>query len=155
MAMLIAFISIIAVFDGGLGLIHNSLNSIGLGFIPSTFRELLGLLFTPFGYITGIPVDEVQAFSSLLGTKIAVNEFLAYSDLCTLIKSGVLSQRTVLISTFALCGFANISSIAIQIGGLGSLAPGRKNDVARFGLRAMLTGALANLLTASIAGLLF
>jgi CNT family concentrative nucleoside transporter len=155
MAMLIAFISIIAVFDGGLGLIHNSLNSIGLGFIPSTFRELLGLLFTPFGYITGIPASEVKAFSSLLGTKIAVNEFLAYSDLCALIKAGVLSQRTVLISTFALCGFANISSIAIQIGGLGSLAPSRKNDVARFGLRAMLTGALANLLTASIAGLLF
>jgi CNT family concentrative nucleoside transporter len=155
MAMLIAFISIIALFDGGLGLIHNSLNSIGLGFIPSSFREILGYLFTPFGYITGIPASEIHAFSSLLGTKIAVNEFLAYADLSALIKSGVLSHRTILISTFALCGFANISSIAIQIAGIGSLAPNRKSEVARFGLRAMITGGLANLLTASIAGLLF
>jgi len=108
----------------------------------------------PFAFLTGIPWHEAQQFGGLLGTKLAVNEFIAFSDLSELIRSGAISERTATIATFALCGFANFSSIAIQIGGIGSLVPQRKEELAKLGLKAMLTGALTNLLTATIAGLL-
>jgi CNT family concentrative nucleoside transporter len=152
--MLIAFISIIAVLDGGMGLLSSWLSDIGISGVPASFRELLGYLFMPFAYIVGIPAAEAQTFGSLLGTKLSVNEFLAYSDLSELIRSGAISERTAIISTFALCGFANFSSIAIQIGGIGSLVPERRNEIAQLGIKAMLIGALANLLTATIASLL-
>jgi len=152
--MLIAFISLIAVIDGGMGLFSGWLNSIGLSGFPSSFKELLGYIFMPFAYLVGIPGAEAQTFGSLLGTKLAVNEFLAYSDLSELIRVGAISERTAIVSTFALCGFANFSSIAIQIGGLGSLVPERRNEIAQLGLKAMLIGALTNLLTATIASLL-
>ncbi|PKL86800.1 MAG: NupC/NupG family nucleoside CNT transporter [Ignavibacteriae bacterium HGW-Ignavibacteriae-1] len=152
--MLIAFISIIAVLDGSLGLLSSWLNDIGISGVPSSFKELLGYLFMPFAFLVGIPAAEAQTFGSLLGTKISVNEFLAYSNLSELIRSGAISERTAIISTFALCGFANFSSIAIQIGGIGSLVPERRNEIAQLGVKAMLIGALANLLTATIASLL-
>lgn len=154
MAMLIAFIALIAIVDGGLGLIHHWLSPYGFDFIPSSFRQLLGYLFMPFAFITGVPWHEAQAFGGLLGTKLAVNEFIAFSDLGELIRSGAISQRTATIATFALCGFANFSSVAIQIGGIGSLVPSRKEELSRLGLKAMLTGAMTNILTATIAGLL-
>jgi CNT family concentrative nucleoside transporter len=92
---------------------------------------------------------------SLLGTKVVLNEFVAYLQLSDLVSQGVLSAKTMTMATFALCGFANFSSIAIQIGGIGGLAPTRKSELAQFGLLAVLAGSLANLMTATIAGLLF
>ena len=154
MAMLIAFIALIAIFDGGLGIVHNWLSPLGLDYFPSSFRQLLGYIFMPFAFITGIPWEEAQAFGGLLGTKLAVNEFVAFSDLSEMIRSGAISTRTATIATFALCGFANFSSIAIQIGGIGSLVPERKEELSRLGLKAMLTGAMTNLMTATIAGML-
>lgn len=152
--MLIAFISIIAVLDGGMGLLSHWFSDIGISGVPASFKELLGYIFMPFAFLVGIPMPEAQTFGSLLGTKIAVNEFLAYSDLSELIRIGAISERTATISTFALCGFANFSSIAIQIGGLGVLVPERRNEIAQLGLKAMLIGALTNLLTASIASIM-
>lgn len=154
MAMLIAFIALIAIIDGGLGITHDWLSPFGFDFIPSSFRQLLGYLFMPFAFLTGIPWSEAQAFGGLLGTKLAVNEFVAYSDLSEMIRSGAISHRTATIATFALCGFANFSSVAIQIGGIGSLVPERKEELSRLGMKAMLTGFLTNLLTATIAGIL-
>lgn len=154
MAMLIAFIALIAIVDSGFGMLHNWLTPMGITFIPSSFKQLLGYMFMPFAFLTGIPWSEAQAFGGLLGTKLAVNEFLAYADLVELIRLGAISERTATISTFALCGFANFSSIAIQIGGIGSLVPLRKEELAKLGLKAMLTGALTNMLTAVIAGML-
>ncbi|GAB1370878.1 nucleoside transporter C-terminal domain-containing protein [Candidatus Kapaibacterium sp.] len=154
MAMLIAFIALIAIVDGGLGILNQWLTPMGITFIPPSFKALLGYIFMPFAFLTGIPWHEAQQFGGLLGTKLAVNEFIAFSDLSELIRSGAISERTATIATFALCGFANFSSIAIQIGGIGSLVPQRKEELAKLGLKAMLTGALTNLLTATIAGLL-
>ena len=102
----------------------------------------------------GVPWSEAQVFGNLLGTKIAVNEFMGYIELGNAAKSGALSPRSVVIGTYALCGFANFSSIAIQIGGIGTIAPERRGDVAAMGLKAMFGGALASWLTATIAGIL-
>ncbi|MBX3043703.1 MAG: NupC/NupG family nucleoside CNT transporter [Candidatus Kapabacteria bacterium] len=154
MAMLIAFIALIAIVDGGLGLVHSWLSPYGMAFLPSSFRELLGYIFMPFAFLTNIPWEEARAFGGLLGTKLAVNEFIAFSDLGELIRTGAISERTAVISTFALCGFANFSSVAIQIGGIGSLVPERKEELSRIGFKAMLVGALTNMLTATIAGIL-
>lgn len=154
MAMLIAFIALIAIVDGGLGMLDTWLSGYGITFLPSTFKELLGYVFMPFAFLTGVPWEEAQSFGRLLGTKLAVNEFIAYTDLALLVKNGEISQRTASIATFALCGFANFSSVAIQIGGIGTMAPDQKETIAKLGLKAMFTGALANLLTAIIAGML-
>jgi CNT family concentrative nucleoside transporter len=154
MAMLIAFIALIAIVDGGLGMLHSWLAPLGMTWVPYSFKQLLGYLFMPFAFLTGIPWSEAQQFGGLLGTKLAVNEFLAFSDLSEMIRTGAISQRTASIATFALCGFANFSSIAIQIGGIGSLVPERKEELSRLGLKAMFTGALTNLMTATIASLL-
>lgn len=154
MAMLIAFIAIIALLDAGMGLISGTLSGIGIGWFPDSLNELLGYIFLPFAYLTGVPAEEARIFASLFGTKISVNEFLAFADLGELIKSGAISERTATISTFALCGFANLSSIAIQIGGLGALVPEKKAEIASLGFKAMITASFANLLTATIAGLL-
>lgn len=154
MAMLIAFISLIALLDAGLGVMHNWLAGMGFMAFPSSIKVLLGYLFLPFAWLCGIPSGESLTFSSLVGTKIAVNEFLAYTDLSKLIASGAISPRTASIATFALCGFANFSSIAIQIGGLGALVPEKKTEISRLGFRAMIIGALTNLMTAMIASLM-
>ncbi len=154
MAMLVAFIALIALLDGGLGLVHYGLKEIGFAGFPSTLKELLGYVFMPFAYLVGIPANEAQIFGGLLGTKLALNEFIAYVDLGQLIKSGAISERTAILSSFALCGFANFSSIAIQIGGLGALCPEKKEEIASLGFKAMIVGALTNLLTATIAGII-
>jgi CNT family concentrative nucleoside transporter len=152
-AMLIAFISLIAVVDAGLGLLHNWLAPVGI-YSPTSLKEIFGYLFVPFAYLVGIPPGEAQVFASLFGTKISINEFIAYADLANLIRSGAISQRTIDLSTFALCGFANLGSIAIQIGGLGALVPERRTEVVQLGFKAMLVGALTNLLTTAIAGII-
>jgi len=141
-AMLLAFIALVAMIN------------YGLGWLGTSLQQLLGWIFAPLAWTMGVPWSEAVVFGSLLGTKIAVNEFVAYIDLMDAVRSGVLSPRSVVIATYALCGFANFGSIAIQIGGIGSIAPERRSDVARLGLRAMFGGALASWLTATIAGIL-
>ncbi|MGE5480447.1 MAG: NupC/NupG family nucleoside CNT transporter [Chloroflexota bacterium] len=152
-AMLIAFISLIALLDAGFRSLDAWLTPIGFPWLPSSLAELLGYIFQPFAYIANIPANEARTFGALVGQKIALNEFVAYADLAKMIQSGAISERTARIATFALCGFANFSSIAIQIGGLGAMVPDKKTEIAQLGLKAMTIGALANLMTAVIAGL--
>jgi CNT family concentrative nucleoside transporter len=141
-AMLLAFISLVAMVN------------YGLGFLGISLQQIFGWIFSPIAWVMGVPWSEAPAFGALLGTKIAVNEFVGYIDLAAARESGALSPRSAVIATYALCGFANFSSIAIQIGGIGTVAPGRRSDVAAIGLKAMFGGALASWLTATIAGVL-
>jgi CNT family concentrative nucleoside transporter len=119
-----------------------------------SFERLFGYLFSPLAYMIGIPSQDVMAVGELLGAKIVLNEFVAYQQLTELAKAGALSSRSVVIASYALCGFANFGSIAIQIGGIGGIAPNRRGDLARLGMRAMIGGTLAALMTASVAGVL-
>lgn len=153
-AMLLAFIAIIAVINAGMGHIHNALAAIGFPYFPGELRILFGWIFSPLAWLMGVPWQDCLAFGNLLGTKISINEFIAYKDLSELIKTGGMSARANIIATYALCGFANFSSIAIQIGGIGGMAPERRGDLAKLGLRAMFGGALASWMTAAIAGML-
>ncbi len=139
-AMLIAFIALIALADGLLAHFHTSL------------ENLLGYGFSPIAFLLGVPWKDAHTVGSLLGMRMVVNEFVAYAKLGTL--RAAISHRAFVITTFALCGFANFSSIGIQIGGIGALAPRRKHDLARLGLLAMLAGTIANFMSAAIAGLL-
>jgi len=141
-AMLLAFIALIAMVDWLLGLVGLSL------------AQLFGWIFAPIAWCLGVPWAEAPTVGALLGTKISINEFVAYIQLGDEIRNQVLSPRSAVIATYALCGFANFASIAIQIGGIGSVAPDRRADVAKLGLRAMFGGALASWLTATIAGIL-
>jgi concentrative nucleoside transporter, CNT family len=152
--VLLAFVSIVALVDAGMGALDGWLTSMGIPWAPSSLRELFGWIFLPFAYIVGIPQHEAHTFAALLGTKLSVTEFIAYSDLSALIAKGALSQRTVTLASIALCGFANVASIGIQIGGFGIMAPERRTDVARLGFKAMCIGALASLLAACVAGML-
>ena len=140
--MLIAFIALVAMVNHGLGWVGLSL------------QEIFGWVFAPLAWTMGVPWGEARTFGNLLGTKIAVNEFVAYIELMRAQAAGDLSPRAVVIGTYALCGFANFSSLAIQIGGIGALAPERRSDLARLGLKAMFGGAFASWLTACMAGLL-
>ncbi|MCL4707071.1 NupC/NupG family nucleoside CNT transporter [bacterium] len=153
-AMLLAFIAIIAVINAGMGHIHNALAAVGFPYFPGELRILFGWIFSPLAWLMGVPWQDCLAFGNLLGTKISINEFIAYKDLSELIKTGGMSARANVIATYALCGFANFSSIAIQIGGIGGMAPERRGDLAKLGLRAMFGGALASWMTAAIAGML-
>jgi concentrative nucleoside transporter, CNT family len=119
-----------------------------------TLESLFGYLFAPFAVVIGIPMSEAIPVGQLLGTKIVLNEFIAYQQLSELVKSGALSERSVLITNYALCGFANFGSIAIQIGGIGGIAPERRGDLAKLGVRAMIGGTLAAMMTATVAGVL-
>ncbi len=141
-AMLLAFISLVAMINYGLSLMGFSL------------QQIFGFIFSPVAWIMGVPWSEAHVFGNLLGTKIAVNEFMGYIELGNAAREGALSPRSVVIGTYALCGFANFSSIAIQIGGIGTIAPERRGDVAALGLKAMFGGAIASWLTATIAGVL-
>ena len=141
-AMLIAFIALIHMADAFLGIFGLSM------------QQVLGTLFYPFAMVMGVPMDDCVTFGYLLGTKVSVNEFVAFTELSRIIETGGLSQRGTILATYALCGFANFSSIAIQVGGIGSIAPDRKKDLAALGLKAMVGGALASWMTACIAGLL-
>jgi len=139
-AMLISFLAIIALVNYLLGFAHLSL------------EQIFGWVFAPVAWSMGVPWRDAPSVGNLLGTRMALNEFIAYSKLGA-IKS-TLDPKSVTIATFALCGFANFSSIGIQIGGIGALAPNRRHDLARLGLRAMFAGTLANFMTATIAGFL-
>ncbi|MGH8286703.1 MAG: nucleoside transporter C-terminal domain-containing protein, partial [Steroidobacteraceae bacterium] len=118
-----------------------------------TFEKILGAMLAPLGFALGVPWNEAAAAGSLIGQKFVVNEFVAYINFVEVKEE--LSAHTQVIITFALCGFANLSSIAMMLGGLGSLVPERRSDVARMGLKAVLAGSLANLMSAALAGLFF
>jgi CNT family concentrative nucleoside transporter len=146
-AMLIAFLALIALFDGIMGGIHNH-----IAWFPPSIEGVLGVIFSPVAWVIGIPWHDCRAIGNLLGTRMVLNELVAFSMLGP--QRAVLDPRSFTIATFALCGFANLSSIGIQIGGIGALAPNRRGDLARLGIRAMLAGTMANLMSASIAGML-
>jgi len=150
-AMLIGFIALIAVADALLGKLASAM---GLAWWPSSLKEIFGYLLWPVAWVMGVPAKDCFAFAGLLGTKLSINEFVAYADLAGLEHAGQISQRASIIATYALCGFANFGSIGIQLGGIGPLAPGRRSDLARLGLRAMIGGALASWMTATIAGMM-
>ena len=152
-AMLISFLALIALTNGMLGGIHNGLAHFGIGWFPSSMERIFGTLFAPIAWLIGIPWHDCPIIGNLLGTRMVLNELVAFSMLGP--QRAVLDPRSFTIATFALCGFANLSSIGIQIGGIGALAPSRRGDLARLGLRAMLAGTMANLMSASIAGLLY
>jgi CNT family concentrative nucleoside transporter len=141
-AMLLAFIALVAMINYGLGWLHTSL------------QQIFGFLLAPLAWTMGVPWSEAATFGSLLGTKLAVNEFVAYIQMMSDVHEGLLGPRATVIATYALCGFANFASIAIQIGGIGAIASQRRSDVAKLGLRAMFGGAFASWLTATIAGIL-
>ncbi len=174
-AMLIGFIALIAVIDSMLGWIDGLIDgrlldgeyvaysvktlwspAVGeyVGFFPGSLQTLFGTLFRPLAFLMGVPWADAALVGNLLGIKISLNEFVAYGALGTYIQDGVLSDRGAIISTYALCGFANFSSIGIQIGGISAVAPGRKSALAALGLKAMFGGAIASWLTATIAGML-
>jgi CNT family concentrative nucleoside transporter len=141
-AMLIAFVALIAMV--------NAL----LGFVGVTLQEILGFVFKPLAWTMGIPWEEAGIMGTLMGEKLVLTELIAYADLSELRSVGGISDRTAIIASYALCGFANFASIGIQIGGLGGIAPERRKDFAKLGLKAMFGGALASWLTATVAGIL-
>ena len=153
-AMLLAFIALIYMFNWIITGVFTDLLGLTIGGEAITIEILLGYLLSPLAWIIGVPWNDAVSVGSLIGQKVVLNEFIAYLNLSQLIPTGVLSEKAVIISTYALCGFANFSSIAIQIGGIGGIAPDRKSDLAKYGLRAVLGGSLATFMTATIAGVL-
>jgi concentrative nucleoside transporter, CNT family len=151
-AMLIAFLALIALADGILGGIHNGLMHVGISWFPSSMESIFGVLFAPVAWVIGIPKQDCVAIGNLLGMRMVLNELVAFKALGPM--KATLDPRSFTIATFALCGFANLSSIGIQIGGIGALAPNKRGELARLGVRAMLAGTMANLMSASIAGML-
>jgi CNT family concentrative nucleoside transporter len=172
-AMLLGFIALIAVLDlllnwadsiidgALLGGAYVSYGSGGLspavgeylGYFPGSLQTLFGTVLRPLAWLMGVPWADAASVGNLLGIKLSLNEFVAYGTLGSYIQQGVIGERAVIISTYALCGFANFSSIGIQLGGISAVAPGRKADLAKIGLKAMFGGALASWTTATIAGL--
>lgn len=146
--MLIAFLALIALCNGALGWVHGHIY-----WFPTSMQQILGWFFAPVAWLLGVQWNDCASVGNLLGTRMILNEFVAFVDLGKI--KTLLDPRSFVIATFALCGFANLSSIAIQIGGIGALAPSRKSDLARLGVKAMLVGTLANFMTACIAGVLF
>ena len=146
-AMLIAFLALIALTDGIMGGIHQ-----WLAWFPSSLEKIFGVVFAPVAWVIGVPWRDCGVIGTLLGTRMVLNELVAFSMLGPM--RAALDPRSFTIATFALCGFANLSSIGIQIGGIGALAPNKKGELARLGIRAMLAGTMANLMSASIAGML-
>jgi len=151
-AMLISFLALIALTNGILGGIHGGLARIGFPWFPTSLERIFGTIFAPIAWVIGIPWRDCPAIGNLLGTRMALNELVAFSLLGP--QRGTLDPRSFTIATFALCGFANLSSIGIQIGGIGALAPNKRGQLARLGFRAMFAGTMANLISASIAGML-
>jgi CNT family concentrative nucleoside transporter len=146
--MLVSFLALVALLDSLLLWTH--LHS-GLHWIPGSLGQILGFLFAPVAWLIGVPWRDCGAIGNLLGTRMALNEVVAYIALGA--QKATLAPRSFTIATFALCGFANLGSIGIQIGGIGALIPERRNELARLGVRAMLAGTMANLISASIAGI--
>lgn len=148
-AMLLAFIALIAMLNGMLSWVG------GLVGVPQlSFEFVIGYVFAPFAFLMGVPWDDCVEVGVMLGKKTVVNEFVAYMDLQTAIKTAAISERAITITTYALCGFANFSSIAIQLGGIGGLAPSRRHDLAKLGVKSLIGGTLACFMTACIAGML-
>jgi CNT family concentrative nucleoside transporter len=148
-AMLIAFLSLIALMNGALGWLHQQSF---FTWVPASMEQLFGMLFAPVAWVMGVSWKDATAVGNLLGTRLVLNEFVAFLQLGPMKEQ--LDPRSFVIATYALCGFANFSSIAIQIGGIGALAPSRKSDLARLGLRAVAAGTMANFMSACIAGML-
>lgn len=146
-AMLISFIALIALTNGVMGAIHGYVS-----WFPADLQTILGWVFRPIAWVMGVPWHDSGTIGGLLGTRMVLNEFIAYAQLGPL--KAALDPVSFTIATFALCGFANVSSVGIQIGGIGALAPERKHDLARLGFRAMIAGTLANFLSATLAGML-
>ncbi|HXG57965.1 MAG TPA: nucleoside transporter C-terminal domain-containing protein [Thermoanaerobaculia bacterium] len=153
--MLIAFIALVAMVNGAFGYVHQWLNGLSPAVaarFPESLDMLLGWIFRPVAWLIGVPWKDAVEVGNLLGVRMVLNEFVAFVKLGPIKET--LDPKSFVIATYALCGFANFSSIAIQIGGIGSLAPTRRGDLARLGLRAMLAGTMANFMTAAIAGIL-
>jgi len=144
--MLISFLALVALLDGLLGWAHG-----GVHWIPGSLGQILGFFFAPVAWLIGVPWHDCGAIGNLLGTRMALNEVIAYISLGA--QKASLMPRSFTIATFALCGFANLGSIGMQIGGIGALVPERRNELAKLGVRAMLAGTMANLISASIAGM--
>src|SRR5438876_1032165 len=146
-AMLVSFIALVSLLNGAFGWVHGYVT-----WFPESIQTVLGWIFRPIAWVMGVPWHDSGTIGSLLGERMVLNEFIAYKDLGQL--RGQLDPVSFTIATFALCGFANVSSVGIQIGGIGALAPDRKHDLARLGFRAMIAGTLANFLSATLAGML-
>jgi CNT family concentrative nucleoside transporter len=146
--MLISFLALVALLDMILAWVHTHN---GLHWVPGSLGEILGFVFAPVAWLIGVPWQDCGIIGNLLGTRMALNEVIAYIALGT--HKATLLPRSFTIATFALCGFANLGSIGMQIGGIGALVPERRNDLAKLGVRAMLAGTMANLISASIAGM--
>ncbi|MDX1739728.1 MAG: nucleoside transporter C-terminal domain-containing protein [Rhodothermales bacterium] len=173
-AMLLGFIALIAVIDVLLNFLDSIIDGRWLGgavreydatgmspiaseyegIFPGSLQTLFGTVLRPLAWLMGVPWEDAAEVGNLLGVKLSLNEFVSFGTLGTYIQSGIIGERAIIISTYALCGFANFSSIGIQIGGISALAPSRKSDLAKVGLRAMFGGALASWTTATIAGML-
>src|SRR5690348_7994155 len=145
-AMLITFLALLALVNAMMGWGHNHIS-----WFPDSLQTVFGWILAPVAWVIGIPWHECKIMGNLLGTRMVINELVAFQQLGTL--KSTLSPRSFTIATFALCGFANFSSIGIQIGGIGALAPEQRGQLARFGIRAMLAGTMANLMSASIVGM--
>jgi CNT family concentrative nucleoside transporter len=145
--MLISFVALVALANGAFGWAHGH-----VAWFPENIQTVLGWVFGPIAWVMGVPWHDAGTIGGLLGERMVLNELFAYKDLGLL--KGQLDPLSFTIATFALCGFANISSVGIQIGGIGALVPERKHDLARLGLRAMIAGTLANFLSATLAGML-
>jgi len=148
-AMLITFIALLALLNAMMGGIHNWPH---MAWFPESLQTIFGWIFAPVAWLIGVPWHDAAKIGNLLGTRMVINEFVAFGQLGTM--KAALDPRTFAIATFALCGFANFSSIGIQIGGIGALAPEQRTQLAKFGIRAMLAGTMANLMSASIVGIL-
>ena len=145
--MLISFLALIALLNGMMGWTHSH-----LAWFPASIQDVLGFIFAPVAWLIGVPKHDCSAIGNLLGSRMVINELYAYTLLGA--QKAALDPRSFTIATFALCGFANLSSIGIQIGGIGALAPNKRDQLARLGFRAMIAGTMANLMSASIVGLL-
>jgi CNT family concentrative nucleoside transporter len=148
--MLISFLALVALLDMMLTWVHGMPWT---HWVPGSLGQILGFAFAPVAWLIGVPWHDCMAIGNLLGTRMALNEVIAYIQLGQLHAAKLLDDRSFTIATFALCGFANLGSIGMQIGGIGALVPERRNDLAKLGVRAMLAGTMANLISASIAGM--
>lgn len=151
-AMLVSFIALIYLVDGCFAAAHNALASHGAGWFPASVEQIFGWLFSPVAWLIGIPWHDCPAVANLLGLRIVTNELIAFQRLGPM--QSTLDPRSYTIATFALCGFANFGSIGIQIGGIGALAPNKRTELVQLGIRALMAGTMANLMSASIAGIM-
>src|SRR5713226_1448319 len=151
-AMLISFVALVALVHYLFAATHNVLAAHGVAWFPSSLQQVFGWVFAPVAWLIGVSWHDASIVGNLLGSRMVVNELYAFSQLGPM--KGTLDPRSFTIATFALCGFANFSSIGIQIGGIGALAPEQRGQLAKFGIRAMLAGTMANLMSAAIVGIL-